>query len=221
MTKEEYTQERNKLIELYGKPTKDYDGSPTNECARQLNKLKGQYLASIRHENKQKRLEIQQNKPANLTELVSDIPPDKQKEYRKQPLPEIIIDDKDLKGFSPLEQEILKAHFLNLDLTHSQLANIYNKSRQFISGLLRSKETKLLEVKYFNEVLRLETMKSLIRAVKAGDNRIIEGASEFLKIMQGNEKEAGSRPIEDKVAEQKLKELADQLADQEKSIEGL
>src|SRR5712675_1729737 len=184
MTKDEYTAERLAIIARLGPAVKG-NGFETvsNQCQIELDRLLGHFMASKRAEQKQAKTNTAV-KPVNvLQETLASIPELQKKEWKKQPLPEIIVSDKDLKGFTAIQAGILREHFLNLDLSSKTLANKFNQSYQFVAGLLRSKEVCYLETKYFREVLSIETQKSILRAVKAGDNRILEASTEYLKLL--------------------------------------
>lgn len=211
MTKNEYESAKAEIVKNLGIPVRG-NGFETedNESAKALNSLKGQYLASQRANKKLKAVNELQN---SLEQAVSEIPEAKKQEYRKYTLPSIIVLDKDLKDFEKIEALIVKDYLENMDLEPKFLANKYGKSYQFVAGLLNSKLVENLRIKYYGLCLKAETMKSSLRAIKAGDTRVLQSAIEYLKLMSNSDESLGSKAISDPLAEAKLKELGDKLAD--------
>jgi hypothetical protein len=199
MTKLEFETEKQRIIDTLGQPVhgNGYE-TESNECQKQLDKLKGQYLASCRiTKPRQPVLESKEDVVSSLGRLR-----------------EITLVESDLVEFSVIEQELLKAYFANRSVNPKTLANRFNKSYQFVAGFLKSRAVLSLKAKYFHETLNENTQLALLKLTEDADPKIVLAAAEYLKILHDKESDTqGSKAIDDPVAEARLKQLGDELAD--------
>lgn len=210
MTKEELELAKAEIIKTLGKPEYDYDRSALNESARRLNELKGKWLANSRKSVKANKLSNIQN-DSKLTE--KPILGSKEANEALSRLSGFYPLESDLKQFSGIEKEILKVYLTNQNISHKQLANSFNKSYQWISGFLNSKDVQLLSAKYFHKQLDNHTKLGLLQLTKDADSKVVLAAAEYLKIFHEAEANKGSSKIEDDRAVKALKLVADWLAD--------
>lgn len=200
--KEQYELDRQRIIDSLGKPVYG-NGFETedNESAKQLKQLKGKYLTDIRQDQKASR---EAEQPViDVKELEASL----SRLNGFEPL------ESDLKGFEGVERELLKLHLSQPELTHKELANKLGKSYQFVAGFLNRRNVQLLSDSYFVKNLKRNTKLGLLKLTKSGDARIVLAVSEALKTFGVDEKDTGSAPLVDPVAEERLKVLGDELAD--------
>ncbi len=198
MTYQEYKQE---VEAKYGPAINDFDNGP-NQSAKMLLDFKAKHM---------------QAKAKEAKAAVKAIVASNQEKVLEVELPESKLLDKDLKGFTAIQQDILRAYFANRSAKPSALASQFNQTYQFVAGFLKSNKVQLLANKYFVEDLDEYTRLGLLALVKAKDPRAILAAAEYNGVLskQGIEdSEFKSEQLEeDEFTKDCLTLLADWLTD--------
>lgn len=210
MTKEEYQTAKSDILAKYGKPEYDYDRKPLNQAAVEMTKIKMELLQTARIAKRTERLEqkaVQQTETAVLADIVP-----------KSSLGSLVVLEKDLRGFTALEGEIIRAYFANRNLSPQQLGRQFNKSHQFVGGLLRRPEFKLLRLKYFNEELSSMTQNAVLDAIKRGNPNIIQAAVEYTGLMKANETKQELNRLNNTEHNKYLQLLANWLVSDEQTL---
>ncbi len=213
MDKNQYELEKQRIIEALGSPIKGNGfESSDNECQRQLNQLKGKYLADVRAEQKKRKEDIKGYSHVSVSSQVS-IPEAKEIKQTLDNLSGLVPLDSDLTGFKGVEKEILRIYLVNQDISPKKLANSFGVSYQSIAGLLNSKAVMLLRAKYFHKQLDNNTKIGLLKLTEDADPKIVLASAEFLKILHEKEKDDDSvSKIVDPRADKALMLLGDWLA---------
>jgi hypothetical protein len=214
MTKEEYLIQKEEIIKAHGKP--EYDNyAPVNEAARLLEGLK------LQRRNAQHAINIKAAKeagkkmaPDGMKEIADTIDPKDRKEHELHTIPQIFLDETDLRHLTDDEKRIVELHYFNLRLTDKQIALELGLSRQKVTAFLKSTIKLMLDAKVFDKLMPIEERIALLRAVRAGDSKIVLRMSEHHKVIEPEKKDINltNTPIEDPKAIQLLKELGDSLA---------
>lgn len=183
MTKIEYEQAKKDIISKLGEPVSELQ-NPVNESAKQLQALRVQYMLAVKQSKKQA---SQQSTESSLTptDSISEPKPFTKPKYQK--LPPIVVLNEDLKGFTSIEAEIVKAHFLDRSLSTQQLGHQFNLPYQKIAGIFRRPEFKLLRLKYFESELGVTTQDAVLQLIKHGNPNAVSMAVDYLGIMRVKE----------------------------------
>lgn len=212
MTNEDFELEKQKIINEFGKPERDWDPNLWNESAKRIKAL-----------TERKRMEAladkRKAKQEYLADLFKDIPKEQYKQIMKQPLPAIYIEDHDLKAFQDIEKEIIRYHFENRDSTNKELATYFNTNPQRITALFHSIQFKALEIKYHEARIPAKLRNALERLVDADHEKTVLRLSEHYGIVKAEKQDINitSKPIEDPEAIRLLRELGDRVADAPKN----
>lgn len=200
MTNEEFELEKAKIIEVHGKPERDFDYK--NESAKLIDALS----------YKMKAAKMQAGR--KLKDIIADVPKDKLREYSAKPLRPIYLEEKDLKQFNDIEKAILQAHYEDSTLNNEQLAVRFNTTRQAVTALFNSMEAKLLKIKLFERECPDKIRLALLHLVEDNDQKTTLRLAEHYGIVKAEKQDINitSKPIDDPEAQRMLRELGDKFA---------
>lgn len=218
MTKDQFQQEKEAIIAKLGQPERDFDQTPLNESAIQLKKLKIAYMLSLRSAKKQADKEAGQSQaPDTLTDFVKAVPSERLRQAMNRALPPIFLEPHDLKAFTEVEAGIVQAHFEDRSLNNEQLANRFGIKRQTVTGLLNSREFKLLKLKYFEIEAPEATRLAILHLLHDNDQKTAHRLAEHYGIIKAEKQDINimSKPIDDPEALKMLRELGDKLSNKD------
>ena len=209
----EYKKQQEEIIKKYGQPEHEM-AEPINESARLLRELKKQQAKEVFEAKKAAAKELgQKQAPEGLVAIEKAIPPALKQEYESVSLYGREIPEEYLSKFKEKEKDVLRAHYMDDRLSHTQLAHKFGMSRQQVTALLKSGEARLLESRMFNQEAPSECMKSLLKAIKAGDSKTVIEVSRHFGVLRNEKLELSvQKPIQDPEAQRLLRELGDRMA---------
>lgn len=217
MTKEEFEQLSKEIKEKHGKPEWE-EWQPMNESARQLMTLRTEYRMRLVASRRKERLDAgEKMRPEGLKEIAEGVLKDKAKAMlvERVGIPELFLNENDVRGFSMTEKEILHSYFNDLTLKPKQLAVKHQVSYQQVVALLDSTAFKILYTKVFDRILPFESLIALRQAMRKGDSKVSLEIARHYKLIQDETVNVNglSKPIDDPKALTMLKDLGDKLAD--------
>lgn len=204
MNIEEYNKLKEDIIKEHGVPVFDLRDA-VNQSAKLIRALEIRKRQETRIANKQ------QNDVKQPEDVFAEDKAWKRPKYTK--LPSIIVLDKDLKGFTAIEAEIVKQHYLDRSLSVQALAHQFNKPYQTIAGLFRRAEFKALELKYFLDELGGATQTAILQMIKNGNPNVVQHAAEYLGVMKDKENTTDENRLVNPLHEEYLRRLSEWLMD--------
>jgi hypothetical protein len=193
MTNEEYQQKKDEVKKRLGEPTYDV-GLPTNESARELDKLRRQKQIESRQKNR-----IEEAADIALADKVNSV---------SKAIP-IELTDNDLLPFDETEQKILRIHCADTNLDWRAVARLAETTTHKVTSLVRSGRYKVLADKLFNHLAPMMAQASILKAMKGGNTQVTLRVAEHFNILKSEELKI-VKPIDDPELLRKLKEIGDQ-----------
>jgi|ERR1051326_3149567 hypothetical protein len=203
MTKEEYNQKKQEIIDRLGQPEWD-NFEAVNDSAKELAKLKGLYRSSLASDRRQKDNEVRLSQPE--VEAV---------ESEARPLRAVPIDltESDLIGFDDVEKDVILSYFNNTNLLPRDLNKLHPKlSTQKIAALLRSGPFAVLASKVWHHIAPVKVQWALLKLIEAKNPKIVERMAENFGQLKPTETNMNiNKPLDvsDPELLKKLKELGD------------
>lgn len=212
----DYEQEKKQIIEKHGEPVFEL-GNPVNESAKLLRALRNQKIQESRKTG------MKQGRPTSVPNLGSVEATEIAKQVRKhlnqvtpRSLPAMEVEDKDIRMFNENEQNLIRDHFREPELSNKDLAKKHQVSYQFVTALMNTPSVKLLEAKVTDRLFPWETRMSILHGLRSNLPQITLRMAEHLNIISSSKTELNitNKPIEDPETIKMLRELGDKAANQ-------